>query len=78
MKDVNGMKCAGDMDIESQVRVVIGVVVIITVLLAYLFSAYFLWLTLIVGAALIYSGFVGCCKLREFLLKMPWNKNKGL
>jgi len=34
----------------------------------------FTWLTLLVGAALIFAGYTGICPSTKLLARMPWNK----
>ncbi len=49
------------MTVERAVRLLAGVIVLVSLALAHWFSAYWLWLTAFVGLNLIQSGFTNWC-----------------
>ena len=63
--------------LERQVRVVAGSLILITMLLAFTLSHYFLFLTAFVGAGLVFAGVSDICMMATVLGMMPWNKQTG-
>ena len=57
------------MTTERHVRMVSGAFILISLLLAYLHSRYWLWLTAVVGLALLQSAFTCFCPLERLLKK---------
>jgi len=57
------------MCIDRFVLRVAGVMVLLSLLLAWLFSPYWLWFTAFVGANLLQSSFTGFCPLATILRK---------
>jgi hypothetical protein len=49
------------MTVENGVRLMAGVMVVLSVCLAHFVSLYWLWLTVFVGLNLLQSGFTGWC-----------------
>lgn len=58
------------MSIERIVLAVAGGFILISLLLAYYFSPYWLWFTAFVGANLFQSAFTGFCPLAIILKKL--------
>jgi len=59
-----------DMSIERAILLVVGVVVLVTVLLAALHSLGWLWITGLLGAHLIQASFTGMCPVVASLKKL--------
>jgi hypothetical protein len=55
------------MSIDRLVLAFAGSMVLVSLLLAYLHSGYWLWLTAFVGANLLQSAFTGFCPLAKLL-----------
>lgn len=60
--------------IMRQVQITVGVLVLATCALAWLASPYFLALTAVLGAGLLFSGATGTCGMAAVLALMPWNR----
>lgn len=60
--------------LERQVRVGAGSMVVISLLLARLVSAKFLWWTGFVGCGLVFAGVTDICMMAVVLGRMPWNR----
>ena len=58
------------MTVERSVRLLAGVMVLLSLGLAYYFSHYWLWLTTFVGLNLLQSGFTNWCPAISFFRKM--------
>lgn len=58
------------MTVERSVRLLAGVMVLLSLGLAYFFSHYWLWLTAFVGLNLLQSGFTNWCPAISFFRKM--------
>lgn len=58
------------MTIERIVFAVAGAFIVLSVVLAYFFSPYWLWFTAFVGANLFQSAFTGFCPLATILKKL--------
>lgn len=58
------------MSIHHQVRAFAGAFVLLSLLLAYYHSAYWLWFTAFVGANLLQSAFTDFCPLEMLLRKI--------
>lgn len=61
------------LSIERQVRVIAGTLVLSGVLLGFLLSSSFFYLSGIVGAGLIFAGLTNFCGMALVLEKCPWN-----
>ena len=59
-----------------QIQMVAGFLVFIFSLLSFGMPV-FTWLTLFVGAGLIFAGYTGICLMAGLLMRMPWNKRKS-
>ncbi len=57
------------MNVNDALRLVAGLVVVLSVLLAHFVHPYWLWLTLFVGANLIQSAFSKWCPMMTILRK---------
>ncbi|MBI1215284.1 MAG: DUF2892 domain-containing protein [Alphaproteobacteria bacterium] len=62
------------MSVERQVRLIAGLVVLVTSALGIWVNPVWLYVPLAVGAGLSFSGVSGFCLMAETLKKMPWNK----
>jgi hypothetical protein len=58
------------MTVERGVRLMAGVMVLLSLALAQLFSAYWLWLTAFVGVNLLQSAFTNWCPAMNMLRAM--------
>jgi rhodanese-related sulfurtransferase len=59
---------------ERQVRTVAGALILVTLVLGLFASHYFLILTGLVGAGLVFAGVSNTCMMATVLAKMPWNQ----
>jgi rhodanese-related sulfurtransferase len=60
--------------LERQVRIVIGIVVLSSTVLAALVHPFWIGLAAFMGAGLIFSGITDFCGLALILGRMPWNQ----
>ena len=60
--------------IERQVRLTVGVISVLTSILALAVSSYWAIPTLVVGAGLTFAGLTNRCGLATVLVAMPWNR----
>jgi rhodanese-related sulfurtransferase len=63
--------------LERQTRIVIGIIVLASALLAAVVHPYWIGLTAFMGAGLIFSGVTDFCGLALILGRMPWNQADG-
>ena len=56
-----------------QIQMIAGGLVFASTLLSFSMPA-FTWLTLFVGAGLIFAGYTGICLMAKLLARMPWNR----
>jgi hypothetical protein len=59
---------------ERQVRTTSGALILVTLVLAYTVSQYFLLGTAFVGAGLVFAGVSDTCMMASVLAKFPWNR----
>jgi hypothetical protein len=57
-----------------QVFLAAGLLIIVGCIGSYTIHEYFIFLPLMVGAGLMFSGLTGWCGMALLLAKMPWNK----
>lgn len=62
------------LELQRQVQIGAGSLVLLGVLLGYLLSPGFFVLSGLVGAGLIFAGVSGFCGLARVLMLMPWNR----
>lgn len=62
------------LELQRQVQIGAGSLVLLGVLLGYLVAPGFFVLSGLVGAGLIFAGISGFCGLARVLLVMPWNR----
>jgi len=60
--------------LERQVRIAAGTLVVAGVLLSQLVHPYFVALSALVGAGLVFAGLTNTCGMGILLAKMPWNQ----
>jgi len=60
---------------SRQIQMVAGSMVFVFSLLSFSLPT-FTWLTLFVGAGLVFAGYSGICLMAKLLARMPWNKQK--
>jgi rhodanese-related sulfurtransferase len=65
------------MSLERQVRIVAGLLVMVGVVLGVLVSPWFLMISGLVGAGLVFAGVTDFCGMALLLGRMPWNQVKG-
>jgi rhodanese-related sulfurtransferase len=61
-------------ELQRQVQIVAGSIVVLGLLLARLISPWFAALSAFVGAGLIFAGVTGWCGMARLLAIMPWNR----
>ncbi|MCL2123275.1 MAG: rhodanese family protein [Desulfovibrionaceae bacterium] len=61
--------------VPRQIQMAAGGMVFMFSLLSFFMPA-FTWLTLFVGAGLIFAGYSGICLMARLLIRMPWNRQK--
>ena len=64
------------MPMSRQIQMVAGSLVFTFSLLSF-FMPRFTWLTLLIGAGLIFAGYSGICFMAKLLARMPWNRPKS-
>ena len=60
--------------LDQQVQLTIGLVLLISVLIAFVISINFIVIPALVGLGLVFAGLTGNCYLGLLLAKMPWNQ----
>ena len=58
---------------SPQIQIGAGGLVFIASLLSFFMPA-FTWLTLLVGAGLMFAGYTGICMMAKLLARLPWNR----
>jgi len=58
------------MSIDNQIRVIAGSFILLSLILAYFHSHYWLWFTAFVGFNLMQSGITGFCLMEKILRKI--------
>ena len=61
-------------ELERQVRIVAGVLVVLGVALARTVHPGFMWLSGFIGGGLVFAGITGFCGMGLLLAKAPWNR----
>lgn len=61
------------MTLENAIRVLAGSMVLLSVVLTFIVSSHFVWLTVFVGVNLIQSAFTGLCPAAFFLKKLGFH-----
>lgn len=64
-------------DIERQVRFIAGLIVLLSVLLGYVISPYFYFLSGAIGLGLVIASLTNSCLMGMLLMKLPYNKSKN-
>ncbi|WP_145063367.1 rhodanese-like domain-containing protein [Engelhardtia mirabilis] len=64
----------GAIDIERQVRIIAGLLVVLGTLLGFTVSPAWHALSGVVGAGVAYAGITGSCAMGMVLARMPWNR----
>lgn len=65
------------MSLERQVRIAAGSLVLIGALLGYFAHPYWIALSGLVGAGLVFAGLTDSCGMGMLLARMPWNRVPG-
>lgn len=60
--------------LERQVRIAAGALVLTGLILSWLVSSWFVFISAFVGAGLIFAGVTDWCGMGLLLAKMPWNQ----
>lgn len=60
--------------LERQVRIVAGSLVLVSAILAWSVSRYFLVIPALIGGGLAFSGLTDTCGMARVLGRMPWNR----
>lgn len=61
--------------VDGQVRLVVGLLILVSVVLAVVSGPGWLFVTGFVGAALVTAGFIGVCPMEFFVASCPWNRS---
>lgn len=62
---------------EQQVQILLGVITLLALIKASLFSPWFYSLVGLVGIMLIFSGVTTCNRLSSLLARLPWNRQSS-
>lgn len=68
---------SGVIELERQVRIAAGTLVLTGVLLSYFVHPYFIGLSAFVGTGLIFAGITDWCGMGLLLAKAPWNQHSA-
>lgn len=70
---------AAPLELQRQVQIAVGSLILLGLLLAWLVSPSFLVLPAAIGAGLVFAGISGFCGMARLLAAMPWNRpgNEG-
>lgn len=60
--------------LDQQMRTVAGVLIFLGSLLALTVNPAFVWVPLLMGCGLAFSGLTGICPMTGLLAKLPWNR----
>ncbi|EMR13009.1 sulfurtransferase [Methylophaga lonarensis MPL] len=60
--------------LERQVRIAVGILIILTVLAGFIFSPVWFGVTGLMGLGLLYAGITDNCMLGMIMAKAPWNR----
>ena len=63
--------------LERQVRIAAGCLVLLGYALSVILSPSFIFLSVFVGAGLVFAGITDTCAMGMLLLKMPWNRSSS-
>lgn len=63
--------------LEQQAQIFLGVIILLALIKASLFSPWFYTLAGLVGIALIFSGVTACNRLSSLLARLPWNQQSS-
>ncbi len=63
--------------LDRQVRIAVGVLVLIGAVLGYLVNPWFYALSAYCGAGLVFAGVTDICLMGWIIARMPWNQTKG-
>jgi rhodanese-related sulfurtransferase len=61
-------------ELQRQVQIAAGSLVVLGVVLAALVSPWFVLLSAVIGSGLVFAGATGTCGMARLLMLMPWNK----
>ena len=64
-------------EMQRQVMIAAGSLVLLGALMAMLVAPGWLWLSLFVGAGLTFAGISGFCGMAHVLAMMPWNRRRS-
>ena len=64
-------------EMQRQVMIVAGSLVLLGALMAMLVALDWIWLTVFVGAGMVFAGISGFCGMAHVLAKMPWNRRSA-
>lgn len=65
-------------NIERQVRLTVGILVLTSLALAHFVSLYWLFMTTFIGFGLVFAGFTDVCPMVFVIAKCPWNRSKSV
>jgi glyoxylase-like metal-dependent hydrolase (beta-lactamase superfamily II)/rhodanese-related sulfurtransferase len=69
------VKGQGGISLERQVRIIAGSLVLLGIIMAWLVSWVFIFISVFVCCGLIYAGITDNCLMGMLLMKLPYNKN---
>jgi len=70
------IRLRGPLPMPRQIQMVAGSLVFLFSLLSLFFTPAFTWLTLFIGASLVFAGYTGICLMARLLMRMPWNRQR--
>lgn len=65
------------MEMQRQVMIAAGSLVLLGTLMSMFVGSGWIWLTLFVGAGLVFAGITGFCGMAHALATMPWNRRSA-
>lgn len=65
------------LELQRQVQIAVGTMILVGFLLAWLVSRWFLALSVFAGAGLVFAGVTGFCGMARLLAAMPWNRPRA-
>lgn len=63
-----------NLSLQRQVQIIVGSLIIMGTGLGLLIDIRFVWVALVMGAGLLYTGLSGSCMMAMMLEHMPWNR----
>lgn len=68
------INASAPIDIMRQVQIIMGLLILLSLILFYTVSPYFILLTIFAGLGLLIAGITGFCGMAKLLMLLPWNR----